>query len=134
MNTLCAYLESLDSANINATTINQIIDKTSEIVVEASKESFKSVTKTKYENRKEKNPVERNQWFNKKCADSRRNYRKVKRHYQRLKSDNNNKKNLTQATKEYRRTLKFHKNSATNFSVKDSEILKPQILQLFGNF
>ena len=40
--TLCAYLESLvDSTNINATTINQIIDKMGEIFVEASKESFK---------------------------------------------------------------------------------------------
>ena len=46
MNTLCAYLESPDSTNINATTINQIIHKSGEIVVEASKESFKSVTKT----------------------------------------------------------------------------------------
>ena len=69
MNALCAYLESLDSANINATTINQIIDKTGEIVVGASKASFKSLTKTKNQNRKEKNPVERNQWFNEKCAE-----------------------------------------------------------------
>ena len=78
VNTLCAYLESLDSANINATTINQIIDKTGEIVVGASKASFKSLTKTKHQNSKEKNPVERNQWLNKKCADIRRNYRKAK--------------------------------------------------------
>ena len=110
VNTLCAYSVSLDYTNINATTINQIIpvEKMDEIVVEASKASFKSLTKTKHRNRKEKNPVERNQWFNKKCADSRRNYRKVKQYYQRLKSDNN-KKNLTQATKEYKRTVKFHK-------------------------
>ena len=54
MNTLCAYLESLDNTNINATTINQIIDKTGEIVAEASKATFKSLTKTKHQNRKEK--------------------------------------------------------------------------------
>ena len=54
VNALCAYLESLDSTNINATTTNQIIDKTGEIIAEASKESFKSVTKTKHQNRKEK--------------------------------------------------------------------------------
>ena len=54
VNTLCAYLESLDSTNINAATINQIIDKTGEIVVGASKASLKSLTKTKHQNRKEK--------------------------------------------------------------------------------
>ena len=54
VNTLCAYLESLDRTNINATAINQIIHKTGEIVVEASKASFKSLTKTKHQNRKEK--------------------------------------------------------------------------------
>ena len=81
MNTLCAYLESLDSTNINAITINRIIDKTGEIVVQASKESFKSVTKTKHQNKKEKDPVERNQWFDKKCVETRRNYRKAKRYY-----------------------------------------------------
>ena len=54
VNTLCAYLESLDNTNINATTINQIIDKMDEIVAAASKESFKSVTKLNIKTEKKK--------------------------------------------------------------------------------
>ena len=38
VNTLCAYLESLDRTNINVTKINETIDKMGEVVVEASKE------------------------------------------------------------------------------------------------
>ena len=91
---------------VNSNIINQIVENVKDIFIDAAESTSNHRPKHNNESQQKSG----NKWFDKECVKSRRNYRKAKRHYYKLKSDNN-KNALSDALKAYKKTIKLQQKS-----------------------
>ena len=95
---------------VNSDIINQIVENIKDIFIDAAE----SISNHRPKHNNECQQKSSNKWFNKECVKSRRNYRKAKRHFYKLKSDNN-KKALLDALKVYKKTIKIQQKNYNKF-------------------
>ena len=119
VNQLNTYLESLDETMVNSDIINQIVENIKDVFIDAAE----SISNHRPKHNNECQQKSSNKWFNKECVKSRRNYRKAKRHFYKLKSDNN-KKALSDALKAYKKTIKIQQKNYNKFFCKKLREIK----------
>jgi len=110
----------LTGSNITPTKINQATAKLQEVFISSANSTF-NLNKTKliYKSR-HNNPSKNKPWFGSKCNKARQNYHRAKNTYKIDKTDNN-KINLKNASKEYKRTMNYYIN---DHRYKQSEKLR----------
>ena len=104
---------------VNSDIINQIVENIKCIFIDAAE----SVSNHRPKHSNECQQKSSNKWFNKECVKSRRNYRKGKRHFYKLKNDNN-KKALSDALKAYKKTIKIQQKNYNKFFCKKLREIK----------
>ena len=119
VNQLNTYLESLDETMVNSDIINQIVENIKNIFIDAAE----SISNHRPKHNNDCQQKSSNKWFNNECVKSRRNYRKAKRHFYKLKNDNN-KKALSDALKAYKKTIKIQQKNYNKFFCKKLREIK----------